>query len=325
MSAININAVDLNLLRVFDALLEEGSVTRAGTRLGLTQSAVSHSLSRLRTLLEDDLFIRTSSGVRPTPRASEIGPEIHAALRQLEAALSVKAFDPAVTERRFTIMAGSFSSAVLIPLLVAEMAERAPNAELVIAEGNSDILEQLDTRRVDFVVGSVETAPERVRSDVILQETLVWVVRAGHPLTKGAVTLERLVKTPHVAIRRRRPEAEARPTPSLLMRASWEDLGAFENELRTKGVKRKIGVTVPDVYSALAVVRRSDMAALIPRRLAELSTQSGFLAMVRPPYKSPTVELNLLCLRERLAEPALSWMHGVIVVASEKLQNLTIS
>jgi len=312
MSLANINAVDLNLLRVFDALLEEGSVTRAGVRLGLSQSAVSHSLNRLRDLMQDELFVRSQSGVRPTARAAEIGPEVHAALRQLQAALSVKAFDPAVTERQFTIMAGSFSSAVLIPLLVARMAEQSPRAELVIAEGSTDIMEQLDSRRVDFVVGSIESAPDRIRSDVLLRETLVWVVRTGHPLTRGKLTLERLVKTPHVAIRRRRPEPDTRHPQPLVMRASWEDLGAFENELRERGLKRRIGVTVPDAYSALAVTRRSDMAALIPRRLAEMSAQSGFLAMVRPPYKSPTVELNLLCLRERMAEPAQAWMHALL-------------
>lgn len=322
MTAVNINAVDLNLLRVFDALLEEGSVTRAGARLGLSQSAVSHSLGRLRTLVGDELFVRTAAGVRPTERASEIGPEIHAALRQLQAALSVKAFDPLLTERRFTIMAGSFSSAVMIPLLVAEMAKRAPKAELVIAEGAPDILEQLDARRIDFVVGSIETAPERVRSDVLLRETLMWVVRSGHPLTRGKVTLERLVKTPHVAIRRRRNDSEARPGSRLVMRASWEDLGAFEKELAAKNLKRKIGVTVPDAYSALAVVRRSDMAALIPRRLAELSAQSGFLAMVRPPYRSPTVEMNLLCLSERLAEPAQAWMHALLTDVGRALEAL---
>lgn len=316
------NAVDLNLLRVFDALLEEGSVTRAGARLGLSQSAVSHALGRLRALMGDELFVRTPAGVRPTPRAAEVGPSVHAALRQLQSALTVSAFDPAVTERAFTIMAGAFSSAVLIPLLVAEMAKEAPNAELVIAESVPDVMEQLDARRVDFVIGSIETAPARVRSDLLLAETLVWVVRSGHPLTSGKITLERLVKTPHVAIRRRRVEAESRVAPALLMRASWEDLGAFENELREKGLQRKIGVTVPDAYSALAVVRRSDMAALIPRRLAELSAQSGFLAMVRPPYKSPNVELNLLCLRERLAEPPLAWMHGLLGEVGKQLSAL---
>ncbi len=321
MNTLNMNALDLNLLRVFDALLEEGSVTRAGSRLGLSQSAVSHSLGRLRALLGDDLFLRTASGVRPTQRASEIGPEVHAALRQIQSALSVKTFDPAMTEQRFTIMAGSFSSAVLIPLLVAEMTQQAPRAELLIAEGAPDIMEQLDTRRVDFVVGSIESAPERVQSEVLLRETLVWVVRAGHPLTRGKATLERLVKTPHVAIRRRRNEAETRPG-ALMMRASWEDLGAFENELRSKGLRRRIGVTVPDAYSALAVVRRSDMAALIPRRLAELSAQSGLLAMVRPPYRSPTVELNLLSLRERLSEPSQTWMRTLLTGVAVKLAEL---
>jgi DNA-binding transcriptional LysR family regulator len=322
MSQVNMNLVDLNLLRVFDALLEEGSVTRAGARLGLSQSAVSHALGRLRELMGDELFVRTGAGVRPTSRATEIGPNVHSALRQLQAALSVQGFDPAVTERRFTLMAGAFSSAVIIPLLVAEMAKQAPRAELVIAENTSDILEQLDSRRVDFVVGSIETAPTRVQSDVLLRETLVWVVRTGHPLTKGKITLERLVKTPHVAIRRRRVEAESRVAPALLMRASWEDLGAFENELRESGLTRKIGVTVPDAYSALAVVRRSDMAALIPRRLAEMSAQSGFLAMVRPPYRSPTVELNLLYLRERLAEPALKWMHSLLGEIGKTLESM---
>jgi DNA-binding transcriptional LysR family regulator len=312
MNSVNMGSVDLNLLRVFDALLEEGSVTRAGARLGLSQSAVSHSLGRLRSLLGDDLFVRTSVGIRPTARAAEMGPDVHAALRQIQSALSVKAFEPMQTERRFTLIAGSFSSAVLIPRLVAQMAERAPRAELVIADGAADLLEQLDARRTDFIVGSIETAPERVQTDVMLRETLVWVVRAGHPLTKGKVTLERLVETPHVAIRRRPWEPDGRQGPALIMRATWEDSGAFENELRENGLKRRIGVTVPDAYSALAVVRRSDMAALIPRRLAEMSAQSGFLAMVSPPYKSPTVELNLLSLRERMAEPAQAWMHGLL-------------
>src|SRR5579871_6051802 len=114
MNAANINSVDLNLLRVFDALLEEGSVTRAGARLGLTQSAVSHSLNRLRALLGDELFIRSPGGVRPTARASEIGSAVHAALLQLHGAIAPKPFEPKTTERPFTIIAGAYASAVLV-------------------------------------------------------------------------------------------------------------------------------------------------------------------------------------------------------------------
>ena len=95
----------------------------------------------------------------------------------------------------------------------------------------------------------------------------------------------------------------------LAMRASWEDFGAFEAELMSRGLTRRIGVVVPDTYSALAVVRRSDMAALIPRRLALLSAQTGLLRLIEPPYRSPAVDLSLIYLRERLAEPAMSWMR----------------
>ncbi len=318
MTAANINAIDLNLLRVFDALLEERSVTRAGARLGLSQSAVSHSLNRLRSLVGDELFVRSPRGVRPTTRAFEMGPDVHAALVQLQQALSAKQFEPQVTERRFTIMSAAYTNALLMPQLVAKMSEAAPRAELIIAEGDPDIQEQLDAHRVDFVIGALESAPERVLNTVLLRENLTWVVRAGHPLADGPGTIERLVESPHVVIRRRR-YADEIGRPSVVMRGSWDDQGAFENELRAKGLTRRVGVTVPDTYSALAVVRRSDMVALIPERLALQTAQSGFLATVQPPYPSPQVELNLLALKERMNEPAMKWMHALIMETAATL------
>src|SRR5512144_2036769 len=118
--------LDLNLLRVFDVLLEERSVTRTGARLGLTQSAVSHALNRLRYTLNDELFLRGPAGMQPTPRAVEMGPQIHAALNQLQAALSPADFDPATSERRFSVVAGAYASAILVPPLVSVVAQSAP-------------------------------------------------------------------------------------------------------------------------------------------------------------------------------------------------------
>ena len=312
MNVANINAVDLNLLRVFDALIEEGSVTRAGARLGLTQSAVSHALNRLRALMGDELFVRSTRGVRPTARASDIAPSIHAALLQLHGAIAPRPFDPATTDRTFTVIAGAYASAVLVPQLAARMASEAPHADLVIAEAASDMLEHLDSHRTDFILSAIENAPERISVETLVEETLVWVVRAGHPLARGRLTLPRLVETPHVAIRRRRPEMIGREPSDLVMRSTWEDQGLLEAELHAQGLTRRIGVTVPDTYSALAVVRRSDMAAQIPRRLATMAAQGGFLVMLRPPYRPADVRLSLLCLRERLADPALGWMHALL-------------
>jgi DNA-binding transcriptional LysR family regulator len=312
MNAANINAVDLNLLRVFDALMEEGSVTRAGARLGLTQSAVSHSLNRLRALMEDDLFVRGPRGIRPTARASDIAPSIHAALLQLHGAIAPRPFDPITTDRTFTVIAGAYASAVLVPQLAARMATEAPHAGLVIGEAGTDMLEQLDSHRCDFVLSAVDSAPDRISVETLIEETLIWVVRAGHPLARGRLTLQRLVETPHVAIRRRRPDTLGRVPSDLVMRSTWEDQGLLEAELHANNLTRRIGVTVPDTYSALAVVRRSDMAAQIPRRLATMAAQGGFLVMLKPPYRPADVRLSLLCLRERLADPAMNWMHALL-------------
>src|SRR3982751_3398197 len=169
--------LDLNLLRVFDVLLEERSATRAGARLGLTQSAVSHSLNRLRYVLDDELFVRGPAGMQPTPRAVEMGPQVHAALNQLQAALSPADFDPATSERRFSVVAGPYASAILAPPVVNRLADTAPHVDLFIAELALDVLERIDARRIDFMIGGVLTAPERFAFETILTEELAWVVR----------------------------------------------------------------------------------------------------------------------------------------------------
>ena len=307
--------LDLNLLRVFDVLLEERSVTRTGARLGLTQSAVSHALNRLRYVLGDELFVRGPSGMQPTPRAVEMGPQVHAALNQLTAALAPSDFDPATSERRFAVVAGAYASAILAPPLAGRLAEAAPRCELLIAELSNDVLERADARRIDFLVGSVIVAPERFARETLMTEELVWVVRRDHPaFLAERVDLETLVSVPHVVIARSVPGLleDGGERRAFVSRASWEDAGAFEAAMAARGLTRQVGVSVPDTYTALAVASRTDMATLIPRRLALISAQGGRVRLIDPPYESPTVDVSLLFLRERLAEPAIAWMHEVI-------------
>jgi DNA-binding transcriptional LysR family regulator len=311
MRGVHMASVDLNLLRIFDSLMEEGSATRAGARLGLSQSAVSHALNRLRHALDDELFVRTGQGLMPTAKARELGPRIHAALAEVQAALTPRAFDAATSERRFVMMGGGYFCGVLLPTLVHRVAAVAPGVQLVVSDPGQDALDQLDSRRADFILGAVGTAPPRLARELALRESLVWIVRADHPLARGPVSLEALVSVPHVSIGRERPTYEG-----LVMRATWEDTGSLEAELLRLGLSRRVGVTVPDAFSALSVVRRSDMAALLPRRLARLTAQSGLLALIEPPYPSATVDLSLLYLRERLSEPAVAWMREQLLAAA---------
>ena len=310
--SVHIASIDLNLLRVFDALLEEKSVTRAGVRLGLSQSAVSHALNRLRYALGDELFQRDSQGMTPTPRAVEIGPRLHSALASLQAAITPADFDAATSERRFAIAAGPYSCSVLVPAVVARMGAVAPQTRLEISEITPDLVEALDAGRLDFVIASFDDVPERFAQEHLLHEKLAWIVRAGHPLTIGEVNFARLVEAPHVQVASRRA-ALSGGRRGLTMRSTYEDAGTFESELAKRGLARNIGITVPDTYAALAVVARSDMASLIPRRLALISAQSGRLQLIEPPYESPSVDIAMLYRRDRLAEPPIAWMRALLL------------
>ena len=308
MNLSHISNLDLNLLRVFDALLQEESVSRAGVRLGLSQSAVSHALGRLRQALGDELFRRGPAGMQPTARALEIGPAVHAALAQLQAALAPQKFDPAAAERRFTLIGGPYVSAVIVPELVARLRDRAPRASLRVTPFGLDTIESLEIGRADAALGAFDGATDRFDFRPLFSETLVWVVRADHPLGRPGATLtvETLAGLEHVAIDYPRPEMPPEDR-RLRRRTTVEDRGVFDRELIRRGLDRRVGVVVPDSYTAFAVVARSDMAALAPRRLAERAVQRGLLQLLEPPYESPPVEIGVLHMRDRASDPAQVW------------------
>jgi len=313
MNNPHISNLDLNLLRVFDALLQEESVSRAGVRLGLSQSAVSHALGRLRQALGDELFQRGPAGMQPTARALEIGPAVHAALTQIQAALAPQTFDPAGAERRFTVIASPYVSAVLMPELISRLRERAPRVDLRVTSFGWDAIENLEIGRADAALGAFDGATDRFDYRPLFTETLVWVLRTGHPLGRpgAALTVESLAELAHVAIDYPRPEVtpeDRRPR----RRTTLGDSGVFDQELMRRGLVRRIGVVVPDSYTALAVVARSDMAALAPRRLAERAVQKGSLQLLEPPYESPPVEVGVLQMRDRASDPAQVWLMQLL-------------
>jgi DNA-binding transcriptional LysR family regulator len=308
---------DLNLLRVLDVLLEERSVTRAGSRLGLSQSAVSHALGRLRHALNDELLVRGPTGMRPTPRAMELAAGVHAAMAQLQIALAPGGFDPATTQRRFSVVAGAYAASVLAPPVAARLAAEAPGASLAVTGYAADLLDQLDSRAADFIVTSVVSAPERLARDLVLEETLTWAVSPASPLAQAAaVDLAALAAVPHIAIGRPPVSEDAMVRRGLVTRASWEDDGALDRALRAQGLTRRIAVTMPDTGAALAVAMRSQFAVLAPRRLAEPWAQAGRLRLIDPPYESPPVEITLMCLKDRLQEPPIAWMRDLIQAAA---------
>ena len=156
---VSFSTLDLNLLRVFDAVMEERSVLRASQKVCLSQSAVSHSLARLREMLDDELFIRTTTGMQPTARAVAMAGMVRDALKSLEAAIELPRFEPATSTRKFTIAANDFTTMVLAPRLLHVLKTEAPHVDLAIKPVTRiDLAEQIDLGRIDAAIGTFQGA-----------------------------------------------------------------------------------------------------------------------------------------------------------------------
>jgi DNA-binding transcriptional LysR family regulator len=316
MSQMHFNQLDLNLLRVFDALLDERSVTRAGDRLGLSQSAVSHALGRLRATLDDDLFIRRSTGMEPTPRALDIGPALHTALLQMQTALAPAGFDPATTERRFSIAAGPYGCAVLIPAVVRALQQQAPGATLEIASYGAGTVEALDTGRNDAALMGFEAPARRFRFQRLFTETMVWVVRAGHPLTQGELTVPRMMDTPHILPSGFDDPFDGLSAAAPRFRPIWDRSEPPASELSRRPAAPGVTVIAPDSVSAIAIAGRSDMAALVPRRLAVGPGAFGGVAVLQPLHPPMTLEIGVVFREDRLVDPAMDWLSRILAQAA---------
>lgn len=316
MNTVHFGALDLNLLRVFDALIEERSVTRAGERLGLTQSAISHALSRLRYVLDDELFVRGPEGMRPTRRAAEIAPRLRQGLLQLQLALTPADFVPEQTTRRFTIICGEYVGAVFIPALVARLRDAAPLAQIRIRPSNMGVAEALLAGRADLAIGSFRRVPEWFACEPLFEETRVWVVSDRHPAAWQELTLERLAALPHLIISATGEDEQAvagyvvdHGLERLVMRS---EVGLLQGALAARGLSRAVGLTTPHFLAALAVLSRSDMAAPLPRRLAIAFAGAYRLKLFEPPYTSPPFEIMTLSHREHGNEPAILWLRDIV-------------
>ncbi len=319
MSQPHLNSLDLNLLRVFEALLEEGSVTRAAQKLGLTQSAVSHALNRLRYALGDELFVRAPDGMRATPHAAEIAPGVLRGLRQLQAALEPVDFDPSTSNRRFNLDAGAYACAVMLPEVLARMRVEAPHVELRIRNVGSDLADALDAGRADAAIGGYTRAPDRFVRTPLFEERLVWVMRADHPAADKPLSMEVLCALPHIIIAMAEDAQVVDGTVmdnGLERRVIWDD-GSVQEALNAQGKQRLVALTVPDSHSALAIVSRTDMVAFVPRRLA-MAFQPFGLKMQDPPYPARNGEICLLWRKDQ-DSAALAWLRSLLISTAAQL------
>ena len=296
------DVLDMNLLAALDALLAEGSVTGAARRLGLSASAMSRTLARLRSATGDPLLVRAGRGLAPTPHAAELRDRVHQLARDVRVVLSPHGgdLDIAALERTFAIRAGEGFIELFSAPLVAAVTAVAPRVRLRFAPKPDKDALPLRDGQIDLEIGVLGASAPEVRTRFLFRDAFIGVVRIGHPLLDAPITPERYAAHRHVVVARK-----ARFT------------GPVDEALEALGLRREIVAVVPGFPSALRIARDTDLVALVPRsslaatpgaNLADLGV-AGFAL----PVRTPPIAISAMWHPRMDADPAHAWLRDTVV------------
>jgi DNA-binding transcriptional LysR family regulator len=274
-----IDHVDLNLLRVFNAIVEERNLTRAGQRLALSQPAISYSLGRLRTLFDDPLFIRTREGMQPTPMALELAVIVARALETVREALRhAERFAPETSTRTFRLSLSDAGELAYLPPICEALHRLAPRVTLRIEPLPVNEIEQaLRASRLDFAIGNLPELTARTRHRLLFDETYVCMTRKRTGLPRGTqIDLERFRAGSHVQI------------------SSVEHSHhSLEDAFRSRGVDRHVGLELPHFVALPSVLGVTDFFATLPRRLAQVFNRDGRFRIYALPVELPVAAVTM--------------------------------
>jgi DNA-binding transcriptional LysR family regulator len=295
MHELHLRSLDLNLILALDALLEERSVTRAAQRVGITQSAMSHALARLRAVTGDALLVRAASGMVSTARAEELGPPIRRALEGVAAALRPpQAFEPKTAARRIRIGTGDYGEIVLLPCVLKRLAKEAPRVDLRVVFQGDNAAGMLRSGDVDLLLSPLFAAEigSGMYARKLFDERFVCVVRRGHPLASKKLTLARYAAASHALISPRGKEGSQ-----------------TDDALTRLGLSRRVAVTVPHFLVAPHIVAQSDLVLTLPARVANMLAAPLGLVILEPPSELRLDGFTMSAVwHERThADPALRW------------------
>ena len=297
-------ALDLNLLVVFDAIMRERSVTRAGQRLGLSQPAMSHALTRLRHMLKDELFVRSPNGMVPTPRAEELATPVRTALDGLQQSLEPVQFDPSKATASFRIAVDNYAAIVLVAPIAAQIARIAPGVRLDFRpSGTLDVLGQLDRSELHLAIGPSAVQGERFSRRRLLQDQFVLVHRKRHPASNAReFSTELLTTLPQLEI------SSAQFGPDFV------EIGLGKSKPGLKAAMRA------PFLSAAQILATSDLVSVLPLNVAKNMTRSHPLVFRRLSRSPKPIEAAMIWLRRLDNQPAHVWLRDVISRVTSELR-----
>ncbi|GAB3488445.1 LysR family transcriptional regulator [Marinomonas epiphytica] len=297
MSEIKLSDIDLNLLYILQVLTEELNVTKAALRLEVSQPAVSRSLSRLREIFDDPLFVRTSHGLSPTAKTQSLGPILATTLQSLENLVQPKQFVPATSQRRFTLSTTDFGILTVLPKILEPFRQSAPNATLDVKAWSEDTALAWDKLDVDVAVAvlSKETS-NVVRSKRLMSDRVVCLVRKDHPSVQNTLTLETYLAASHVQV--------------VLGKREYF---AVDRELEKMNARRHVAVQLPNFVPAARVVMDSDLLLTVPELFAKDMVESNpELAIFELPFLDKTFDYSMVWHERFQHDAAHLWFRGLL-------------
>ncbi len=296
--AMNVGGIDLNLLKVLAALLEERNVTAAGRRIGLSQPATSNALRRLRELIGDPLLVRgPNGGLELTPHAETLLEPVQRAVAAVADAFRPPvAFDPERAQLTVRLAATDMAALAILPNLLCALAREAPGIDLVVRGADHEQVNAwLQAGEIALALGVFWNPPPNALKRPLLREDFVLLVRPGHPLTEGEITPERLAAFPAVLV-----------APGGVPR------GFADTALAALNLRRRVAVAVPHFLLAPHLVRDSDLTVIFPRSLALAAGAPLGLSILPLPLDFGAATVSLMWLTRTDADPALAWLRGRI-------------
>jgi len=308
--------LDLNLLRVFDAVMTEQNLTRAADRLAMTQPAVSNALKRLRDALNDDLVVRTAHGVRATPRAEELWPTIRRSLAALQAAVAPDSFDLSSVQTAFRLAMADSTAALFLPPLISAMEKEAPGMRIrMMPLTTREPRPMLINGEIDLAVGSFPGVLDelstgqgqnasKIRHQRLYEGRYVCVMRKGHPLAaSGELTLDGYCSAHHLQV-------------SFSGRAH----GMADVVLAKIARERTTLLTVNQYFTAGRVIANSDLITILPYHLIAATGMSDALVWMDLPFSLPQMTVDMLWHERDMRNRAHQWLRERIVMQVESGQ-----
>lgn len=293
----SLDQIDLNLLRVFDILMQERSVTRTARRTGRTQSAVSHSLSKLREIFQDELFSLDARRMEPTLRALELAAVISISLSDIRHVIDRHLhFEPGETRRNFRVGLSDYTAATFLPSLIERFTATAPYATLnVLHTRQSEVTSLLTARAIECaVLGNVVVDDERINQVVLSVDKMVCAGWSGNPALEQ-LSLERYLEASHLQIS-----------------ADGVGEGLSDAALRQMDLKRKVVATVPHYLVAPWILKGTQLLTAFGDSLVLALDSASETYVVQPPFDIPDVTVTLVFERRLEADLGCTWLRALI-------------